>query len=75
MAAADPAYPRVARTVRPASGPASSVTGASTTAGNSTVLFHIRLMPCGAFMAVVTSAGRCPWATASAAYRMNQAIR
>jgi hypothetical protein len=60
MAAAEPAYPSVTRTVRLASGPASSVTGASATAGNSTELFHISGKPYGAFSAVVTSAGRCP---------------
>ena len=44
-------------------GPASSVTGVSSTPGSSSEVFHIRLMPCGAFIAVVTRAGRLPWIT------------
>ena len=58
--------PRVSRIVRLTCGPASSVTGASRIPGSSREVFHIRLMPRGAFIAVVTSAGRCPCATAIA---------
>ncbi len=54
-------------------GPASTVTGASRMPGSRIVVFHIMLMPTGAFIAVVTSAGSLPCATAVAAYRMNQA--
>ena len=73
--AADPAKPSVSTMVRLVCGPASSVTGVSSTPGSSRTVFHIRLTPCGAFIAVVTSAGRLPCATAVAAYRMNQANR
>ena len=61
--------------VRLACRPASSVTGASRTPGSSADVFHIRLMPCGAFSPVVTSAGSRPCETAVALYRMNQANR
>lgn len=61
--------------VRLTCGPASTVTGVSSTAGSSTDVFHIRLMPRGAFIAVVTRCGRLPCATDSALYRMNQANR
>jgi hypothetical protein len=56
-------------------GPASSVTGASSTPGTSSEVFHIRLTPCGWFSDVVISAGSLPWLTAVAAYRMYQANR
>ena len=55
--AAEPAKPKVSSRFRLAHGPASSVTGASRTPGSSIDAFHIRLMPCGAFSPVVTSAG------------------
>ena len=45
------------------------------TPGSSIDAFHIRLMPCGAFSPVVTSAGSRPCETAVALYRMNQATR
>jgi hypothetical protein len=48
-------------------GPASSVTGASSTPGTNSEVFHIRLTPCGWFSDVVTSAGSLPWLTAVAA--------
>src|ERR1700733_3298223 len=41
--------------------------------GSRIVVFHIMLIPIGAFIAVVTSDGSLPCATAVAAYRMNQA--
>ena len=53
--------------VRLTCGPASSVTGVSSIPGSRKDVFHITLMPRGAFSAVVTSAGRCPCATAVAA--------
>jgi len=74
-AAADPAKPSVSAIVRLTWGPKSSVTGLSSTPGSRNDVFHIRLMPRGQFNAVVTSAGRCPCATAVAEYRMNQANR
>ena len=64
--AAEPAKPGVISTVRAVCGPSSSVTGASSTPGSSIEVFHITLMPCGAFMAAVTSAGSLPCATAVA---------
>ena len=64
--AAEPANPSVSSRVRVVCGPASSVTGLSSTPGSSSEVFHIRLMPCGAFIAVVTRAGRLPCATDSA---------
>ncbi len=67
MAAADPAKPAVVRIVRLTCGPNSSVTGASSTPGSSREVFHIMLTPVGAFIALVTRAGRCPWLTAVAA--------
>ena len=73
--AAEPAKPTVSKMVRLASGPASSVTGDSTTPASSIEAFHIMLMPCGAFSPVVTSAGSRPCETAVALYRMNQATR
>ena len=73
MLAAEPAKPSVTKTVRVVTGPASSVTGVSRTPGSSIEVFHIRLTPCGAFTAVVVSAGSPPCATAAAAYRMHQA--
>ena len=75
MAAAEPAKPTVVSRVRLAIGPAISVTGVSTTAGPSSEVFHIALMPCGALTAVVTRAGRWPCASAVATYRMNQVAR
>ena len=65
--AAEPARLSVSTTVRLICGPASSVTGVSTIPGSRNEVFHIRLTPCGAFIAVVTRAGRCPCATAVAA--------
>ena len=67
MAVADPAKPTVSSTVRLTCGPNSSVTGASRTPGSSRGVFHMRFTPCGAFMAVVTRAGRwkCAMAVAS----------
>ena len=73
--AAEPAKPSVSAMVRLTCGPNSRVTGLSTTPGNRNDVFHITLMPCGVFIAVVTRAGRCPCATAVAAYRMNQTNR
>ncbi len=75
IAAAEPAKPTVVRMVRLTCGPASSVTGASRTPGSSSEVFHIMLTPVGAFMALVTSAGRWPWLTAVAAYLRYQANR
>ena len=65
--AADPAKPSVSAIVRLTCGPASSVTGVSSMPGSRNDVFPITLMPRGAFIAVVTSAGRCPCATAVAA--------
>jgi len=73
MLTADPANPSVMSTVRLACGPASSVSGASSTPGSGMAVFHMRLIPCGAFIPVVTSAGSLRWATAVASYRKNQA--
>ena len=64
--AAEPANPSVSTRVRVTCGPASHVTGASSTPGSSSDVFHIRLMPCGGFSAAVASAGSLPWATAVA---------
>src|SRR5580693_1552681 len=75
MVAAEPAKPSVSSTVRLTCGPASKVTGVSSTPGSSSEVFHIRLTPRGAFIAVVTRCGRLPCATDSALYRMNQANR
>src|SRR5712692_7690574 len=75
MAVAEPARPAVVRTVRLTCGPSRSVTGASSTPGSSNEVFHIRLTPVGAFIPLVTRAGRCPWLTAVAAYRRYQANR
>ena len=74
MASADPANPIVITMVKLVCGPASSVTGASTAPGSSMNVFHMTFTPCGAFMPVVISAGRCRWAIAVASYRKNQAI-
>ena len=71
--AAEPAKPSVVSTVSEVCGPASSVTGASSTPGSSIEVFHITLMPCGAFIAAVTSAGSLPCVSAVASYRMNHA--
>ena len=67
MAVEDPAKPAVMKRVRALCGPNSSVTGASSTPGSSMNVFHMTFTPCGAFMAVVTSAGsrRCAIAVAS----------
>jgi hypothetical protein len=67
MASADPAKPAVMNSVRALCGPKSSVTGASSTPGSSMNVFHMTFTPCGAFIAVVTSAGsrRCATAVAS----------
>src|SRR5580700_5941130 len=73
MVAAEPAKPSVSSTVRLTCGPASKVTGVSSTPGSSSEVFHIMLMPAGAFIAVVTRAGSLPCAIAVASYRMNQA--
>ena len=70
--AAEPAKPAVSKMVRLVCGPASSVTGVSTMPGSRTDVFHIRLMPCGAFRPVVIRAGSCPCDSAVAVYRMNQ---
>jgi hypothetical protein len=67
MLAAEPAKPSVSMMVMLTCGPASSVTGASSTAGSRIEVFHIRLMPRGAFNAVVTSDGSLPCETAVAA--------
>src|ERR1022692_5008751 len=75
MAQADPAKPAVSSTVRLTCGPSSRVTGVSTTPGSSSDVFHIRLTPTGAFIALVTRAGRWPWLTAAAAYRRYQENR
>ena len=64
--AADPAKPAVISTVSEVCGPNSRVTGVSSTPGSRMEVFHMRLMPCGAFMAAVTSAGSLPCATAVA---------
>ena len=74
MAVADPAKPIVMNTVSALCGPKSSVTGASSTPGSIMNVFHIAFTPCGAFIAVVTSAGRCPCMIAVASYLKNQAI-
>ena len=66
MVAAEPANPSVSRTVRVACGPMASVSGANTTPGSRKDVFHIRLMPCGAFSAVVTRSGSRPWLIAVA---------
>ena len=66
MAAADPAKPSVSSVVRVACGPMSRVSGAKTTPGSRNEVFHIRLMPCGAFTAVVTRSGSRPCAIAVA---------
>ena len=66
MAVPDPAKPTVISRVRLACGPASSVTGDSSTPGSSSGVFHMRFTPCGAFMASVTRAGSLPWAMAVA---------
>jgi len=66
MAVADPAKPMVNSRVRLTCGPHASVTGASTTPGSSMNVFHMAFTPCGAFMAVVTRAGRCQCAIAVA---------
>jgi hypothetical protein len=55
--AADPANPSVSATVRLTCGPSSSVTGLSNIPGSKNDVFHMTLMPRGAFVAVVTSAG------------------
>ena len=73
MASADPANPAVMKMVSAAWGPSSSVTGASSTPGSIMKVFHMAFTPCGAFIAVVISAGRCPCAIAAASYRKNQA--
>jgi len=67
MLAAEPAKPSVSTTVRLVCGPASSVTGVSSIPGSRNGVFHIRFTPVGAFSVVVTSAGKCPCATAAAA--------
>jgi hypothetical protein len=67
MLAAEPAKPSVSIIVRLASGPARSVSGARTTAGSSSEVFHMTFTPCGAFSAVLASAGSLPCATAIAA--------
>ena len=73
MARLDPANPAVMNTVSAVCGPSSSVTGVSSAPGSSMNVFHMTLTPCGAFIAVVISAGRCPCAMAVASYRRNQA--
>ncbi len=73
IASAEPAKPSVSSTVMLACGPASRVSGASSTPGSSIGVFHMRLTPCGAFMPAVLSAGRRRWATAVASYLKNQA--
>ena len=62
-----PAKPIVISTVRLSWGPASSVSGASSTPGSSMNVFHMTLMPCGAFSVVVTRGGslKCAMAVAS----------
>jgi hypothetical protein len=72
MASADPAKPAVSTTVRLAWGPASSVTGASSTPGSGTKVFHMTLMPCGAFIPSVVRAGSRKCAAAVASYRKYQ---
>ena len=74
MASADPANPAVMNAVSAVCGPSSSVTGASSAPGSSMNVFHMTLTPCGAFIAVVTSAGSRPCTIAVASYRKNQAI-
>ena len=54
------------RTVSAVCGPSSSVTGVSSAPGSSMNVFHMTFTPWGAFIAVVISAGRCPWAIAVA---------
>jgi hypothetical protein len=49
----------MSRLVRATCGPNRSVTGEITIPGSRSEVFHIRLTPCGAFIAVVSSAGRC----------------
>jgi hypothetical protein len=68
--AAEPAKLAVTMTVRLVCGPASSVTGASTSPGSSSEVFHIRLMPCGAFSPVVTRAGSRPCETSRCSPRI-----
>ena len=65
--AAEPAKLNVTRMVMLVCGPASSVTGASATAGSRIEVFHTRLIPRGAFIAVVTKDGSFPCAIAVAA--------
>ena len=72
MAVADPAKPAVRNTVIALCGPKSNVTGASSTPGSIMNVFHIAFTPCGAFIAVVTSAGSRPCTTAVASYLKNQ---
>ena len=74
MAVADPAKPAVMNNVSALCGPKSNVTGASSTPGSIMNVFHMALTPCGAFIAVVTSAGSRRCATAVASYLKNQAI-
>ena len=66
MAAADPAKPMTSRTVSATCGPNSAVTGVTTMPGSSSDVFHMRLTPCGAFIAMVLSAGslKCSMAAA-----------
>jgi hypothetical protein len=66
MASADPAKPADISTVRLACGPASSVTGASSSPGSGMKVFHMTLMPCGAFIPSVVRAGSLKWAAAVA---------
>ena len=66
MAVADPAKPAVMSTVRLVCGPASSVTGASSSPGSSRGVFHMRFTPRGAFIAVVTRSGSLACAIAAA---------
>src|SRR3984957_768849 len=75
MASADPANPAVIRTVRLACGPASRVTGASSIPGSGMKVFHMTLMPCGAFIASVVSAGRWKCATAEGCHGQHAAPR
>ncbi len=56
-------------------GPKASVTGARTTPGSSSEVFHIMLMPRGQFSAPLTRAGRWPCETAMAEYLRYQAMR
>ncbi len=57
MLAAEPANPRASRNVRLTCGPKVAVTGETTMPGSRSEVFHIRLTPCGAFIAIVLSAG------------------